>query len=57
MMYVGSSLPILPIITWDEKPIGDGKVGDLTMALSDLLWDDMVAGPGLQRICVPYAER
>ncbi|KAI3936422.1 hypothetical protein MKW92_010010 [Papaver armeniacum] len=55
MMYVGSSLPILPIISWDEKPIGDGKVGDLTMALSDLLWDDMVAGPGLQRICVPYA--
>lgn len=55
MMYVGSSLPILPIITWDEKPIGDGKVGDLTMGLSDLLWDDMVAGPGLQRICVPYA--
>ncbi|KAJ6886792.1 hypothetical protein NC651_027217 [Populus alba x Populus x berolinensis] len=22
-----------------------GKVGELTMALSDLLWDDMVAGP------------
>lgn len=25
MMYVGSTLPILPIITWDDKPIGDGK--------------------------------
>lgn len=25
MMYVGSTLPILPIITWDEKPIGDGN--------------------------------
>lgn len=25
MMYVGSTLPILPIIMWDEKPIGNGK--------------------------------
>ncbi|OVA11518.1 Aminotransferase [Macleaya cordata] len=50
MMYVGSSLPILPIIMWDEQSIGDGKVGELTLALSDLLWEDMVAGPGLQRI-------
>ncbi|KAK3028387.1 hypothetical protein RJ639_039597 [Escallonia herrerae] len=54
MMYVGSTLPILPIITWDEKPIGDGTVGELTMALSDLLWEDMVAGPEPQRLQVPY---
>ena len=25
MMYVGSTLPLLPIIMWDEKPIGDGN--------------------------------
>lgn len=25
MMYVGSTLPLLPIVEWDEKPIGDGK--------------------------------
>lgn len=25
MMYVGSTLPVLPIITWDDKPIGDGN--------------------------------
>ena len=31
-----------------------GKVGELTMALSDLLWDDMVAGPEVQRVPVPY---
>lgn len=24
MMYVGSTLPLLPIIMWDEKPIGNG---------------------------------
>ncbi|TYI32293.1 hypothetical protein ES332_A04G049600v1 [Gossypium tomentosum] len=54
MMYIGSTLPILPIIMWDEQPIGDGKVGDLTMALSDLLWHDMLAGSNTHRICVPY---
>lgn len=31
-----------------------GKVGELTMALSDLLWDDMVAGPETIRTPVPY---
>lgn len=54
MMYVGSTLPLLPIVSWDEQPIGDGNVGELTLALSDLIWDDMVAGPETQRLCVPY---
>ena len=31
-----------------------GKVGDLTMALSDLVWEDMVAGPETHRLKVPY---
>lgn len=25
MMYIGSTLPVLPIIAWDDKPIGDGN--------------------------------
>lgn len=25
MMFVGSTLPLLPIIMWDEQPIGDGN--------------------------------
>ncbi|KAJ8543033.1 hypothetical protein K7X08_005556 [Anisodus acutangulus] len=54
MMYVGSTLPLLPIIMWDEKPIGNGEVGELTMTLSDLLWEDMAAGPETHRIQVPY---
>ncbi|XP_068666323.1 D-amino-acid transaminase, chloroplastic-like [Aristolochia californica] len=54
MMFVGSTLPILPIILWDGQPIGDGKVGELTLALSDLLWEDMVAGSETQRLSVPY---
>ncbi|KAF8409200.1 hypothetical protein HHK36_005274 [Tetracentron sinense] len=54
MMYVGSTLPLLPIIMWDGQPIGDGRVGELTLALSDLLWVDMKAGPETQRLSVPY---
>lgn len=54
MMFIGSTLPLLPIIMWDEQPIGNGNVGELTLALSDLVWDDMVAGPDTQRLCVPY---
>ncbi|KAJ7948691.1 D-amino-acid transaminase, chloroplastic-like [Quillaja saponaria] len=54
MMYVGSTLPLLPIITWDEQPIGDGRVGELTMLLSNLLWDDMEAGPETVRTPVTY---
>ncbi|KAL6999566.1 aminodeoxychorismate lyase [Sarracenia purpurea var. burkii] len=53
IMFVGSTLPVLPIIMWDDRPIGDGMVGELTMALSDLLWDDMVAGPETQRLPIP----
>ncbi|KAG0498236.1 hypothetical protein HPP92_002927 [Vanilla planifolia] len=45
MMYVGSTLPLLPIVEWDGRPVGNGKVGKLTLALSDLLWEDMVSGP------------
>lgn len=26
MMFVGSTLPVLPIISWDEQPVGDGKI-------------------------------
>ncbi|KAK1286490.1 hypothetical protein QJS10_CPB20g01869 [Acorus calamus] len=54
MMFIGSGLPILPIIEWDEQHVGDGMVGELTMALSDLLWEDMLSGPETQRVRVPY---
>ncbi|URE42738.1 Aminotransferase class IV [Musa troglodytarum] len=52
MMFVGSGLPVMPIVQWDDQLIGDGKVGEATLALSDLLWEDMIAGP--ERIQVPY---
>lgn len=30
MMYIGSTLPVLPIIEWDEQPIGDGNLSSIT---------------------------
>ncbi|CAD6233719.1 unnamed protein product [Miscanthus lutarioriparius] len=54
MAFVGSGLPVLPVVEWDGKPIGDGKVGPLMQALSDLLWEDMRSGP--DRIPVPYKQ-
>jgi hypothetical protein len=38
---IGSGLPVLPVVEWDDEPIGDGEVGKLMMVLSDLLWEDM----------------
>jgi 4-amino-4-deoxychorismate lyase len=52
MAFVGSGLPVLPVVEWDGEPIGDGEVGKIMMALSDLLWEDMKSGP--DRIAVPY---
>lgn len=54
MAFVGSGLPVLPVVHWDEQPVGDGRVGDLMLALSDLLWEDMKSGP--DRIAVPYSN-
>jgi 4-amino-4-deoxychorismate lyase len=54
MAFVGSGLPVLPIVEWDGQPIGDGQVGELMLALSDLLWEDMKSGP--DRIAVPYSN-
>lgn len=34
-----------------------GKVGELTMELSDLVWGDMVAGPESHRTLVPYRKK
>ncbi|PUZ63419.1 hypothetical protein GQ55_3G066900 [Panicum hallii var. hallii] len=53
MMFVGSGLPVLPVVEWDGQPVGDGRVGKVSLALSELLRDDMKSGP--DRIPVPYS--
>uniref|UniRef100_A0A0E0L044 Uncharacterized protein n=1 Tax=Oryza punctata TaxID=4537 RepID=A0A0E0L044_ORYPU len=54
MMFVGSGLPLLPIVEWDGQPVGDGQVGKIALALSDMLCEDMKAGP--DRVLVPYDQ-
>ncbi|CAL5097681.1 unnamed protein product [Urochloa decumbens] len=53
MMFVGSGLPVMPVVEWDGQPIGDGRVGRVCLALSEMLRDDMKSGP--DRIPVPYS--
>ncbi|KAJ1281811.1 hypothetical protein BS78_03G002500 [Paspalum vaginatum] len=52
MAFVGSGLPVLPVVEWDGHAVGDGQVGPIMLALSDLLWEDMKSGP--HRTHVPY---
>lgn len=54
MMLVGSGVYVLPVVMWDEHPIGNGKEGPVTLALLNLLLEDMKAGPASIRIPVPY---
>ncbi|XP_010916005.2 D-amino-acid transaminase, chloroplastic [Elaeis guineensis] len=56
MMFVSSLLPILPIVEWDEQPIGDGLVGELTLAISALLWEDIISGPETRRVPVLHEQ-
>lgn len=83
MMFASSLLPILPIVEWDEQPIGDGNlitvslyyiivrssgteltlllfgaglVGELTLAISALLWEDIISGPETRRVLVPCEQ-
>lgn len=52
MMLLGSSIKVAPVVSWDGKPIGDGRPGPVAKALLELLEEDMRTGDRL--IDVPY---
>ncbi|TVU18562.1 hypothetical protein EJB05_34668 [Eragrostis curvula] len=52
MMFLASGLPVLPVVEWDGQPVGDGQVGQISLAVYDLLRHDINSGP--DRIPVPY---
>lgn len=54
MMLIGSGLPIVPVVQWDEQQIGNGKPGPITLALQALVREDMLNGPLTHREPVPY---
>jgi len=41
MFLTGTSLGVLPVVTYDRKRIGQGKPGRAYVRLSELLWKDM----------------
>ncbi|KAG8657312.1 hypothetical protein MANES_03G061400v8 [Manihot esculenta] len=45
MMLIGSGLLVRPVVQWDEQIIGNGKEGPITLALLDLVLEDMKSGP------------
>lgn len=54
VMMVGSSLPVMPVVSWDDVMIGDGTPGESTLALRAMIENDMEAiAPG-QHVEVPY---
>jgi len=52
MMLIGNEEYVLPVM-WDEHPVGTGKGGPVTLALLNLLLEDMKAGPANICILVP----
>ncbi|WCJ29835.1 D-aminoacid aminotransferase-like PLP-dependent enzymes superfamily protein [Euphorbia peplus] len=53
MMLIGSGILVRPVVQWDEQMIGDGKEGSVTMALLNLIVEDMKSGPPTVRVPVP----
>lgn len=41
VMLLGTSINVLPVVQFDQRPIGDGRPGPISSALSELLWKDM----------------
>lgn len=54
MMFIGSGVLVVPIVQWDDKVIGDGIEGPVTLSLLNLLREDMKSDPSTVRIPVPY---
>ena len=55
VMLTSSSLPVMPVVEWDGKPIDDGKAGGMTLALRKLLlWDAEPREDSEQHVAVPY---
>jgi 4-amino-4-deoxychorismate lyase len=52
MFLLGSSIKVAPVVSWDDRPVGDGRPGPVAKALLELLETDMRTGDRL--IDVPY---
>lgn len=44
-MLCGTSLDVLPVSTWDGRPVSDGRPGPVTKRLLDMIRQDIAANP------------
>lgn len=55
VFFVGSSLPVMSVVQWDEKLVGDGTVGIVALQVRVMLQNDAKPRGGSdQHIEVPY---
>lgn len=55
MLLIGSSIKVAPVVSWDGKPVGDGRPGPIAKKLLDL-WHEDVRTALDQLVAVPYPE-
>jgi 4-amino-4-deoxychorismate lyase len=53
MLLLGSSVKVAPVVSWDNRPIGNGRPGPVSRALLELLEEDMRSARD-RLIDVPY---
>ena len=54
MFLIGSSIKVLPVVLWDNQPVGNGRPGPIAKKLLDLWHQDAQAPSQLVR--VPYDD-
>jgi 4-amino-4-deoxychorismate lyase len=53
MLLLGSSVKVAPVVSWDNRPIGNGRPGPVSRALLELLEEDMRSAHD-RLVDVPY---
>jgi branched-subunit amino acid aminotransferase/4-amino-4-deoxychorismate lyase len=48
VMLCGTSLNVLPVSRWDDRPVGDGRPGPVARSLMALLERDVRENPDMQ---------
>ncbi len=50
VMMIGTTLDVLPVTSYEGKPVGDGQVGAISKKLLKLLQEDQNSGPEVWKI-------
>ena len=53
MLLIGSTTKVVPVVQWDNRPIGTGKPGPIAKKLLDLWYEDIRTSTQ-QLVKVPY---